>query len=160
MMQLSKPAKMLSQARYLAFIPVAFALTLGFPCEAKPTLLENDTLGQIHLVVDNPPIFPGGDEARIKFLQDNVLYPEEARKRGVQGTVFVQFVIEPDGRVSDVEIVRGIGAGCDEEVVRVVESMPRWIPGRHQGKAVRVQFMMPFRFGLTGRNAPKPATVW
>jgi len=96
------------------------------------------------------PSFPGGEAARMKFLQENINYPQMARESGIQGTVYVTFVVEPSGAVSDVRILRGIGGGCDEEAVRVVQSMPEWFPGKQLGKAVRVQFNMPIKFTLQG----------
>jgi protein TonB len=185
MMQISKPAKWLSQARYLAFIPVALALTFLFACEREPKVLEDimplkntETLvveedlidvipvmeikepikqkpvekpidkNHIFTVVEDAPAFPGGEAARMKFLSENIVYPAEAKEKGIQGTIFVTFVVEKDGSPSDVRIVRGIGGGCDEEVVRVVKLMPNWIPGTQDGEIVRVQFMMPIRFTI------------
>ena len=102
----------------------------------------------IFTVVEDQPQFPGGEEARQKFLEDNLRYPQMAREAGIQGTVFVTFVVETDGSVTDVQVLRGIGGGCDQEAVRVVEMMPRWEPGRQRGQPVRVQFNMPIRFRL------------
>jgi TonB family protein len=102
----------------------------------------------IFTVVEEQPRFPGGDEARIHFLQANLRYPKEARDKGIQGTVFVSFIVETDGSLSNVRILRGIGGGCDEEAVRVVKDMPTWTPGRQRGQNVRVQFNMPIRFVL------------
>ena len=96
----------------------------------------------------NNPSYPGGDEARIKFLQENMKYPEEAKELGVQGKVFVTFVVEVDGSITDVKVLRGIGSGCDDEAVRVVKSMPKWIPGKQRGVPVRVQFNLPINFKL------------
>jgi len=105
---------------------------------------------EIFQVVENAPAFPGGDIARMKFLQDNIKYPAMARESGIQGTVYVTFVVERNGSVTDVKILRGIGGGCDEEAVRVVKNMPKWEPGKQRGKPVRVQFNMPIRFTLAG----------
>lgn len=105
---------------------------------------------EIFTVVESMPEFPGGDAARMKFLQENIKYPQLARESGIQGTVYVTFVVEPDGSISNVRVLRGIGGGCDEEAVRVIQSMPRWIPGKQRGKPVRVQFNMPIRFTLQG----------
>ncbi len=102
----------------------------------------------IFTVVEDQPEFPGGEAARQQFLSDNLRYPQMAREAGIQGTVFVTFVVEIDGSVTDVRIVRGIGGGCDEEALRVVRMMPRWQPGRQRGQPVRVQFVMPIRFRL------------
>ncbi len=73
-----------------------------------------------------------------------------ARESGIQGTVYATFVVEPDGRITNVGILRGIGGGCDEEAIRVIRNMPRWKPGKQRSKAVRVQFNMPIRFVLAG----------
>jgi protein TonB len=105
---------------------------------------------EIFMVVENAPAFPGGDVARMKFLQDNIKYPQMARESGIQGTVYVTFVVERNGNVTDVKILRGIGGGCDEEAVRVVQNMPKWEPGKQRGKPVRVQFNMPIKFTLAG----------
>jgi periplasmic protein TonB len=102
----------------------------------------------IFTVVEEMPSFPGGDEARIKFLQDNMKYPQMAKESGIQGTVYVTFVINEKGKVADVKVLRGIGGGCDEEAIRVVNIMPAWNAGKQSGKAVRVQFNMPIKFTL------------
>jgi protein TonB len=105
---------------------------------------------EIFTVVESMPGFPGGDAARMKFLQENIKYPQMARESGIQGTVYVTFVVEPSGSVSDVRVLRGIGGGCDEEAIRVIQSMPKWTPGKQRGKSVRVQFNMPIKFTLQG----------
>ena len=94
------------------------------------------------------PGFPGGDEARINYLKNSIEYPQMARESGIQGRVFVTFVVEKDGNITDVRILRGIGGGCDEEAVRVIKNMPKWVPGKQRGKPVRVQFNMPILFKL------------
>ena len=105
---------------------------------------------EIFTVVEAMPTFPGGDSERMRFLQDNIKYPQMARESGIQGTVYVTFVVEPNGSVSDVRILRGIGGGCDEEAIRVIKLMPKWEPGMQRGKPVRVQFNMPIKFTLQG----------
>ncbi|MDR0368390.1 MAG: energy transducer TonB, partial [Bacteroidales bacterium] len=92
--------------------------------------------------------FPGGEEARLKFLRDNVVYPKIARETGVEGTVMVSFVVEPDGRITNVEIGRGRAPSLDEEAIRVAKLMPKWKAGKQRGKAVRVRCNMPIRFTL------------
>ncbi|MBN3034255.1 MAG: energy transducer TonB [Bacteroidales bacterium] len=109
---------------------------------------EEEEEAPIFTVVEAMPEFPGGEEARIRFLSDNIKYPQMARESGIQGRVFLTFVVERDGSVTDVKVLRGIGGGCDEEAIRVVQSMPRWIPGKQRGKPVRVQFNMPILFKL------------
>lgn len=94
------------------------------------------------------PEFPGGEQAMIKFVSENVQYPEEAKEKEISGRVLVGFIVEKDGSISDVKVVKGIGGGCDEEAVRVVKAMPQWKPGKEKGKPVRVSYMMPFTFKL------------
>ncbi len=119
--------------------------------EFTPIVIEEEEAVDedvIFTVVEDQPEFPGGEAARQRFLEENLRYPQMAREAGIQGTVFVTFVVETDGSVTDVRILRGIGGGCDEEAVRVVRMMPRWEPGRQRGQPVRVQFNMPIRFRL------------
>jgi protein TonB len=116
--------------------------------EEKPQVIEQPVEREIFTVVEEQPSYPGGDEARIKFLQDNIKYPEEAKELGIQGKVFVTFVVEVDGSITDVRVLRGIGGGCDEEAIRVVKAMPRWVPGKQRGVPVRVQFNLPIKFTL------------
>lgn len=99
-------------------------------------------------VVEEPAMFPGGVEALIAFLSKNVTYPQEARETGTQGIVYVTFVVEKDGSISDIKILQDIGAGCGEEAVRVVKAMPKWIPAKHKGEKVRMQFNLPIKFSF------------
>ncbi|MBQ3832277.1 MAG: energy transducer TonB, partial [Bacteroidales bacterium] len=96
--------------------------------------------------VEVMPQFPGGDEAMMKFIQENTVYPENAKKNGIGGRTFVSFTIEKDGSISDVKVLRGCDKECDAEAVRVVKSMPKWTPGKVKGQFVRVNFTMPFVF--------------
>lgn len=97
------------------------------------------------------PEFPGGEEALYKYLGSNIKYPETAKQINLQGTVYVTFVIEKGGNVTNSGILRGIGGGCDEEAVRVVRNMPNWTPGKNSlGRPVRVQLNLPVRFILKG----------
>jgi protein TonB len=105
---------------------------------------------EIFVFVEEQPTYPGGDEARLTYLRDNIKYPEIAKESGIQGTVYVTFVVEKDGRISNVKVLRGIGGGCDEEAVRVIKNMPSWKAGKQRGRAVRAQFNMPIRFILAG----------
>ncbi|MDR4988829.1 MAG: M56 family metallopeptidase [Bacteroidales bacterium] len=118
--------------------------------EAKDASYEEDV---IFTVVEEIPKFPGGTPALMDFIGSNIKYPEAAKDAGIQGTVFVSFVVEPDGSISNIQVLRGIGGGCDEEAVRVVGMMPKWEPGRQRGEAVRVQFNLPVRFALNQETA-------
>jgi protein TonB len=99
-------------------------------------------------VVDQMPEFPGGRDSLFAYIAKELKYPEQAVENGVEGTVFVTFVVEADGSISNPKVLRGIGYGCDEEAHRVVKGMPNWTPGKQRGKAVRVQYNLPFRFKL------------
>jgi len=95
------------------------------------------------------PEFPGGDNKRFEYLVNSVVYPKGAREAGIQGIVYVTFVVEKDGSISDVKLLRGVHPLLDEETLRVMRGMPRWIPGRLDGRPVKVQFNMPLKFTLT-----------
>ena len=102
----------------------------------------------VYQIVEQMPEFPNGQEALMLYIAKQVKYPAEAKKAGAQGRVFIGFIVEPDGSLSDIKVLRGIGYGCDEEALRVVKSMPKWQPGMHRGKAVRVQYLVPVNFKL------------
>ena len=127
-----------------------FILSLNAFAQLKPDV---DT--PIFTVVEQMPVYPGGDSARIKFLVDNMIYPKSAKDNGVQGTVYITFVIDETGGVTEIKVLRGIGGGCDEEAIRVVKLMPKWTPGKQSGKNVRVQFNMPLKFTLSTPTTPK-----
>ena len=103
---------------------------------------------EIFKVVEEMPEFPGGSAKLMEYIQKNIKYPMMARESDIQGRVFVNFVVEPDGSISNVAVLRGIGGGCDEEAVRVVNSMPKWKPGKQRGSAVRVSYTVPIIFKL------------
>jgi len=99
-------------------------------------------------IVELMPAFDGGEEAMYKWLGDNIKYPQVAKETGITGTVIVTFVVERDGSITNVVLLKGIGGGCDEEALRVVKNMPRWKVGKQNGIPVRVQFNLPIRFTL------------
>jgi len=138
-----------------------------------PAIIHSKTVGDtippvshspkdtIYKVVTEMPRFAGCEDLETKpekmkcaqgkmlhFIYENIVYPAKARKDGIQGTAVISFVIQKDGSISDARIVRSIGGGCDEEALRVVNTMPNWIPGKENGEAVRVQFNLPIRFKL------------
>jgi len=114
------------------------------------TLLDvaTSTKDTVYQIAEEMPEFPGGVEALMDFVGKNVKYPEEAKEKEISGRVFVSFVIEKDGSVSNVKVLRGIGGGCDEEAVRVIKAMPKWTPGKQKGKPVRVNYQIPINFKL------------
>ena len=99
-------------------------------------------------VVEQNPEFPGGYAEMLKFLQDNIEYPSSATEAGIQGTVFVQFIVTKTGKILNTRILRGIGQACDKEAIRVVGEMPDWLPGKQNGRAVPVLFQIPVKFKL------------
>jgi protein TonB len=114
-----------------------------------PEVVEEEVVEQeIFQIVEEMPAFPGGEQKLMEYVGKNIKYPQIARETGIQGRVFIGFVVEPDGSVSNVKLLRGIGGGCDEEAMRVVKSMPRWKPGKQRGKAVRVSYQIPVFFKL------------
>jgi protein TonB len=117
----------------------------------------NDS-GDVFVFVEVTPKYPGGVEARLKYLRDNITYPKTAKESGIQGTVYITFVVEKDGSITNVKVLRGIGGGCDEEAVRVIKNMPKWKPGMQRGKAVRTQFNIPIRFVLADDSSSTTKT--
>ena len=118
--------------------------------EYVPVEVEEEEVQEqeIFQIVEEMPAYPGGEQKLMEFISKGIKYPQIARETGIQGRVFVGFVLEPDGSVSNVKVLRGIGGGCDEEAMRVVKSMPKWKPGKQRGKAVRVSYMLPVNFKL------------
>ncbi|CAN5395416.1 energy transducer TonB [soil metagenome] len=104
---------------------------------------------QIFLVVEQPPEFPGGNQALMTFIAKNMRYPAQARRMQIEGQVYVSFVVDADGRINDIQVIKGIGAGCDEEAKRVVGLLPPWKPGKQRGRPVRVKFTLPLKFKLS-----------
>lgn len=116
------------------------------PVEAP---VEEEEEEVIFMVVETMPEFPGGQQALFKYLSENVKYPVIAQENGVQGRVICQFVVNKDGAIVDVEVVRSGGdPSLDKEAVRVIKSMPKWNPGKQRGKAVRVKYTVPVNFRL------------
>lgn len=114
-----------------------------------PEIEEEEIVeAEIFTVVEQMPEFPGGAAEMTRFIQKNIKYPMMARESDIQGRVYINFVVEPDGSVSNVTVMRGIGGGCDEEAVRIVNMMPKWNPGKQRGVAVRCSFTVPIVFRL------------
>ena len=101
-------------------------------------------------IVEQMPSFPGGESEMMKYIQKNVSYPQMEKEGQIQGTCYVTFVVEKDGSITDVKVLRGVsgGKGCDKEAMRVVKSMPNWKAGKQNGREVRVQFNLPIKFTL------------
>jgi periplasmic protein TonB len=113
-----------------------------------PVAVEAEDKNQVFITVEQNPEFAGGMNALLKFLQKNLRYPTPAVNANVMGKVYMQFVVGQDGNISKVDVLKGIGFGCDEEAQRVVKLMPKWSPGRQSGRAVAVKFTLPISFQL------------
>jgi protein TonB len=116
----------------------------------EPVITEAPVVEEpkIFTFVEQNPEFPGGDAELIKFLQKNIQYPQMERDNDIQGKVLLRFVVMEDGSVQDVNVVRSVSPGLDKEAVRVVKMLPKFKPGKQQGKAVRVYFNLPVVFKL------------
>jgi len=121
--------------------------------QKKPGKLQDDG-NEVLMQVDHSAEFQGGINKFYDFLAKNLRYPAKARENKVQGKVFLTFIVEKNGSLSDIKVVRGIGSGCDEEAVRVIKSSPKWKPGTQNGHIVRQQYTVPIMFSLskTGHN--------
>lgn len=109
---------------------------------------EAEEAEKVFDAVEQKPTFPGGNEALFAFLSKNIRYPAVAEENGVQGRVIVTFVVERDGSITDVKVIKSVDPSLDKEAMRLVKSMPNWIPGKQNGQAVRVRFTLPVTFQL------------
>ena len=108
----------------------------------------NAGMDKVYDVVEVMPQFPGGQVELFNFLSDNVKYPADAEKKKIEGRVIATFVVDKDGSITDAEIVRSVYPSLDAEALRVINAMPKWVPGRQSGKAVRVKYTVPLTFSL------------
>jgi len=110
---------------------------------------EEEVADEIFTIVEQQPGFPGGMGAFYEFVSKKMKYPSQARRMGIEGKVFIQFVVGKDGEITEVKVIRGVGAGCDEEAARVIKSSPKWTPGKQRGQAVKVRMVLPITFKLS-----------
>ncbi len=135
---------------------LALAITIFAPVSAQKTVVAKDNHSvkkQIEQdsaldVCDQMPQFKGGDVALMDFIRTSISYPKDAAEQGLQGRVVLRFIIEKDGTISNCEILKSASLSLDTEALRVVNSMPQWIPGKHKGKVVRVRYVLPVTFRL------------
>ena len=136
--------------KWMLFIFI-FLLVLAFFASAQEKTINQ----KVYSEVDEMPVFKGGQEALMKFLQDNIVYPEEAKKSGFQGKVFISFVIDELGVVRESRITRGVNPALDKEAFRVVKLLPEWVPGKKEGKPVKVEMTLPIKFALDDDKKPE-----
>lgn len=142
--------KILNFSRLLFLV---FFISIGFVSNAQVDRIEiveisDDDAEKVYTYVDENPSFPGGETALYKYLADSIVYPTLARDNGISGIVYLSFVVEKDGSVGNVKLLRDIGGGCGAEAVRVVKAMPKWKPGIIKGKPVRALFNLPISFSF------------
>ena len=134
-------------------VRVSYNMPIKFTLAPKEDKEEKEE--EVFVIVDQNPEYPGGDEARLNFLREHLKYPQEAKNKGIQGMVYVNFIVEKDGSISNVKIAKSLDKSCDEECIRVIKLMPKWIPGKQKGKAVRVTYNMPIKFTIPPKEDEK-----
>lgn len=132
---------------------VCLMAVFGFEQEeskkSKTTKVNSEQIqGKVYDEVEQMPEFIGGQSALMEFISQSVKYPPEASKKGIQGKVFVNFIVDKDGSVKNAKVSRGVDPLLDAEALRVINSMPKWIPGKEKGKVVAVQYTIPINFAL------------
>ena len=137
------------------FNKVAFDAT---EVTSNPTSGGSDTTNAVYEVVEIQPSPAGGMAGWNKYLSENLRYPPNAQRKGIEGTVIVAFVVNTDGTTTDIEILRSVGGGCDEEVIRIVQGSPKWTPGMQRGTPVRTRMRLPLRFMLGGTDPSRDST--
>ncbi len=118
------------------------------PKQETKQVIQEEVDNTVYTIIQKMPSFPGGEAAMMKFISDNIKYPPMAKEAGIKGTVFVTFVVDREGNVTDPKVMKGIGGGCDEEALRVIKMMPKWSAGEQNGKKVLVKINVPIRFVL------------
>ena len=123
---------------------------VDLPIETNNEVIEDPNANTVFLSVEEPPQFPGGEEAFFKYLSKNINYPALEKENSITGTVYVYYVISKEGKPEDVKVVRGVkgGAGLDKEAIRVISSMPAWSVGKQNGRPAKVAFTIPVKFVL------------
>ena len=143
--------------KYLVILPLFFSAFFIVSCsdnagkeEIPDNVLSDEKLDgePVFRVVDEFPAFPGGEKARMEYLQNNITYPEELQSDSIQGTVYIKFTIDKNGVVHNPEVLRGVHETLDAEALEAIENMPDWEPGYYNGEPVNVNFNMPIRFAL------------
>ena len=114
---------------------------------------EEERISEVCTIVEYMPVFPGGEHALLAYVAQHLKYPEQAKKDRMEGVVLLRFVVLENGRIGKVQIIKSLESHCDAEAKRVVKSLPRFIPGKQQGKAVRVWYTLPIRFQLPEATA-------
>ncbi len=118
------------------------------PKQETKQVIQEEVDNTVYTIIQKMPSFPGGEAAMIKYISENTKYPPMAKEAGIKGTVFVTFVVDREGNITEPKVMKGIGGGCDEEALRVIKSMPKWSAGEQNGKKVLVRMNVPIKFVL------------
>ena len=127
---------------------IALMAVFGFTTASAQKTVVSQKNEKVFDVVEQMPEYPGGMQALFEFLKENIKYPEDAQKQKVEGRVLAKFIVETDGSISNIEVVKHAFPSLDAEAVRVIQAMPKWAPGKQKGQAVRVKFVVPINFNL------------
>jgi len=164
MMMAKTKSNPIVKSRFLLAVPLLALLVIAFACgqqEDHELVLEEDLSGDLVLksssddifdIVEEPPMPVGGFDAWTSYLSSNLTYPAQAKKEGIEGTVYVVFVVEVDGSIQGAKILRGIGGGCDEEALRIIQNAPDWEPGVQKGQKVNCRMRVPIKFQLSANT--------
>jgi len=150
-MMTKQKSKKIQLFRYVLLVPLLGLICTMIACEKRIANNSTATTG-LPAIVEIMPEFPGGELALLKHFGSNIKYPEAARLADIEGVVVLEFIVEKDGSITDIEILRDIGGGCGEEALRIAKEMPKWKPGMDGGKLARVVYKLPVRFKLNGEE--------
>ena len=130
------------------FIIMALMAVFGLTTVSAQKTVVAKKNQKVFDVVEQMPEYPGGQAALFEYLSKNIKYPADAEKKKVEGKVFVTFVVDSDGKITDVSLLKKVFPSLDAEAIRVISAMPNWIPGKQKGQAVRVKYTVPIMFRL------------
>ena len=139
----------------LIFLLTIVTLHSAMAQESDSTVVESIDPDHVFNVVEIPPSFPEGMPAFYEYIKNNLKYPQEASELGIEGRVYLSFVINQAGETEDVKVVKGLGGGCSEEAIRILKASPKWNPGIQRGKPVKVRMIIPILFKLTDSKKGK-----
>ena len=134
----------------LLLLTAAISLTYAQQPETKENSSKEE---EIFIFVEQEPEFPGGENAMYQFLSSNLVYPKAARENGIQGKVFIEFIVEKNGQIDSIRVIRSVSPELDAEAVRVISMMPKWKPGKQKGENVRARFRLPINFQLESQES-------
>lgn len=134
--------------KVMLVVPIIILALALFPLNVSGQKTETGMKDGAYQKVDVMPVFPGGDVALLKYIGDSTRYPKDAKEKGIQGKVIARFVVKKDGSISDVSILKGVNPSLDNEAMRVIKTLPKFTPGKLNGKKVPVWFMIPITYSL------------